>query len=49
VTLGSMRLYRRWLQRFRQMSSTMEGLKGVIGKMAGSGVAIVGDVVPLVG
>lgn len=28
VTLGSIRLYRRWLQRFRQMSSTMEGLKG---------------------
>lgn len=28
TTLGSIRLYRRWLQRFRQMSSTMEGLKG---------------------
>eukprot|EP00435_Cladocopium_sp_Y103_P074948 s225_g52.t1 len=28
VTMGSIRLYRRWVQRFRQMSSTMEGLKG---------------------
>ena len=24
-----MHLYRRWLQRFRQMSSTMQGLKGL--------------------
>ena len=30
VPLGSMRMYRRWLQRFRQMSSTMEGLRGVL-------------------
>lgn len=28
VHLGSMHLFRRWLQRFRQMSSTMQGLKG---------------------
>jgi len=28
VHSGSMHLYRRWLQRFRQMSSTMQALKG---------------------